>query len=81
MKPGLQADDAVVLVVDDDPHIRDVIGFALEKAGMTTDMARDGGEALLLFRRRPPDMIILDVGMPDTDGPPGAMVTLTPCLL
>jgi two-component system OmpR family response regulator len=57
-----------ILVVDDDPHIRDVIGFALEKAGMTIEMARDGGEALSLFRRRPPDMIILDVGMPDRDG-------------
>jgi two-component system, OmpR family, response regulator len=57
-----------ILVVDDDPHIRDIIGFALEKAGMTIEMARDGGEALSLFRRRPPDMIILDVGMPDTDG-------------
>jgi two-component system OmpR family response regulator len=57
-----------ILVVDDDPHIRDVISFALEKAGMTTETARDGGEALTLFKRRPPDMIILDVGMPDTDG-------------
>ena len=57
-----------ILVVDDDPHIRDVISFALEKAGMTTETARDGGEALMLFQRRPPDMIILDVGMPDTDG-------------
>ena len=57
-----------ILVVDDDPHIRDVISFALEKAGMTTETARDGGEALALFRRHPPDMIILDVGMPDTDG-------------
>ncbi len=57
-----------ILVVDDDPHIRDVIGFALEKAGMTVEMARDGGEALILFRHHPPDMIILDVGMPDTDG-------------
>jgi two-component system, OmpR family, response regulator len=57
-----------ILVVDDDPHICDVIRFALEKAGMTTEVARDGGEALTLFRRQPPDMIILDVGMPDTDG-------------
>lgn len=57
-----------VLVVDDDPHIRDVISFALEKAGMTTETARDGGEALMSFRRHPPDMIILDIGMPDTDG-------------
>jgi two-component system, OmpR family, response regulator len=57
-----------ILVVDDDPHIRDVIGFALEKAGMTVEMARDGGEALLLFQHHPPDLIIVDVGMPDTDG-------------
>ena len=53
-----------ILVVDDDPHIRDVIRFALEKAGMQTETARDGGEALTLFQRQPPDMIILD----DTDG-------------
>jgi two-component system, OmpR family, response regulator len=57
-----------ILVVDDDPHIRDVISFALEKAGMTTETARDGREALVSFRRRAPDMIILDIGMPDTDG-------------
>jgi two-component system, OmpR family, response regulator len=57
-----------ILVVDDDPHIRDVISFALEKAGMTIETARDGGEALTLFQRRPPDLIVLDVGMPDTDG-------------
>ncbi len=57
-----------ILVVDDDPHIRDVISFALEKAGMSTETARDGSEALKCFRRQPPDMIILDIGMPDTDG-------------
>jgi two-component system, OmpR family, response regulator len=57
-----------ILVVDDDPHIRDVISFALEKAGMTIETARDGSEALTSFRRQPPDMVILDIGMPDTDG-------------
>ena len=57
-----------ILVVDDDPHIRDVISFALEKAGMTTETARDGTEALKSFQRHQPDMIILDIGMPDTDG-------------
>jgi two-component system OmpR family response regulator len=57
-----------ILVVDDDPHIRDIISFALGKAGMTIETARDGGEALTLFQRCPPDLIVLDIGMPDTDG-------------
>jgi two-component system, OmpR family, response regulator len=57
-----------ILVVDDDPHIRDVISFALEKAGMIIETARNGSEALTLFQRCPPDLIVLDVGMPDTDG-------------
>jgi two-component system OmpR family response regulator len=57
-----------ILIVDDDPHIRDVISFALEKAGMAVETARDGGDALALFQRQPPDLIVLDIGMPDTDG-------------
>lgn len=57
-----------ILVVDDDPHIRDVISFALKKAGMLTDTARDGDEALARLRHCPPDLVILDVGMPETDG-------------
>jgi two-component system, OmpR family, response regulator len=57
-----------ILVVDDDPHIREVICFALEKAGMATDIAGDGEAALRQFRRRPADMLVLDVGMPELDG-------------
>jgi two-component system, OmpR family, response regulator len=57
-----------ILVVDDDPHIRDVIGFALQKAGFDPMMAKDGSEALQSFRRQPPDLIVLDVGMPEMDG-------------
>lgn len=57
-----------ILVADDDPHIRDVICFALEQAGMTTDVARDGLEALKQVERRPPDLIVLDIGMPELDG-------------
>jgi two-component system, OmpR family, response regulator len=55
-----------ILVVDDDPHIRDVIGFALEKAGMNAVMASDGAEALA--RLDGADLVILDIGMPEMDG-------------
>jgi two-component system OmpR family response regulator len=57
-----------ILVVDDDPHIRDVICFALEKAGMATASARDGSEALSQAELRMPDLIVLDIGMPEMDG-------------
>ncbi|WP_237477407.1 response regulator [Lichenibacterium dinghuense] len=57
-----------ILVADDDPHIRDVIGFALGRAGMAAAMARDGAEALALVRREAFDLAVLDVGMPEMDG-------------
>ena len=57
-----------VLIADDEPNIREVISFALERAGFTTTTARNGVEALQQVRRAPPDLIILDVGMPEMDG-------------
>ena len=57
-----------ILVVDDEPHIRDVICFALERAGMVPTTARNGTEAMMAFRRGNIDLIILDIGMPDMDG-------------
>ncbi len=57
-----------ILVVDDDPHIVDVIGFALEKAGHHATSAKDGAEAIKAFHAQSPDLIILDVGLPEMDG-------------
>ncbi|RYE39183.1 MAG: response regulator, partial [Hyphomicrobiales bacterium] len=57
-----------ILVADDEPHIRDVITFALERAGMSVVTARDGAEALMAWRRTAPDLIVLDIGMPERDG-------------
>ncbi|AFL51235.1 two-component system OmpR family response regulator [Sinorhizobium fredii] len=57
-----------ILVVDDEPHIRDVICFAIERAGMTTVVARNGAEAMMAFRRGNIDLAILDIGMPEIDG-------------
>ncbi len=57
-----------ILVVDDEPNIRDVICFALERAGMTTATAGNGHQALAAFRSGRIDLIILDIGMADMDG-------------
>ena len=57
-----------ILVADDDPHIRDIICFALEKAGMAAISARDGAEALNLASEESPDLLVLDIGMPELDG-------------
>ncbi len=57
-----------VLIVDDDPHIREVIEFALQKADFETSCAKDGAEALSMFENKVPNFIVLDVGMPEVDG-------------
>ena len=57
-----------ILIVDDDLHIREVIRVALRKAGMTVTEARDGREALSRFGSDRPDLIVLDIGMPEFDG-------------
>lgn len=57
-----------ILVVDDDPHIRDLLAFALAKAGMTVEQAADGEEALALTAANAPDLIILDINMPRMNG-------------
>ncbi|GLQ54102.1 response regulator transcription factor [Devosia nitrariae] len=57
-----------ILVVDDEPHIREVVTFALERAGLVTTTARNGAEALVALRRNRIDLIVLDIGMPEMDG-------------
>ncbi|MGE0283174.1 MAG: response regulator transcription factor [Rhizobiaceae bacterium] len=57
-----------ILVADDDPHIREVICFALGKAGMKTEAVGDGASALHHATTSKPDLVVLDVGMPEMDG-------------
>ncbi|SDI55421.1 two-component system, OmpR family, response regulator [Bradyrhizobium sp. Rc2d] len=57
-----------ILIVDDEGHIREVIRVALKKAGMDVIEARDGKEALACFAADRPDLIVLDIGMPEFDG-------------
>jgi two-component system OmpR family response regulator len=57
-----------ILIADDDPHIREVLAFALDKAGLVARTVEDGEAALAAVAHQPPDLIILDINMPKMDG-------------
>ncbi len=57
-----------ILVVDDEPDVLEVVGFNLKAAGFTVITADDGAKALQRARQELPDLIVLDVMMPDVDG-------------
>lgn len=54
--------------MDDDRQIREVLVIALERAGYTVIAAADGQSALRMAARDVPDLIVLDVGLPEVDG-------------
>jgi DNA-binding response OmpR family regulator len=57
-----------IAVVDDEPHIRDLLSLALGHRGFAVRCAADGAAALELVREWSPDLIVLDVMMPRTSG-------------
>lgn len=57
-----------VLVVDDEPHILRSLGFILKRAGLEVLEARSGSEALEVARRERPELVFLDIMMPEVDG-------------
>jgi len=61
-------EDIRILVADDDPNIRDLIRLYLEKEGFQVSVAENGTRALEMLRTSPPDLVILDIMMPGTDG-------------
>ena len=60
--------DARILLVEDDPSIREVTAIGLRNAGFTVETAADGREGLDRFEREPFDLVLLDVMMPRMDG-------------
>ena len=58
----------VVLVVDDEDYIREMLTMLLELHGFQVEEAEDGFEALNIIQSQTPDVIILDVMMPNMDG-------------
>lgn len=59
----------LIAVVDDDPDVRRLVATALDGAGYDVIEAADGEEALRLVEDHPPRLLLLDIGMPNLDGP------------
>jgi two-component system OmpR family response regulator len=57
-----------ILIVDDDGDIRDVVRIALGQAGFQTEEAADGRVGLDAIARLKPDLVVLDIGLPEMDG-------------
>lgn len=59
---------AKILVVDDEPDIRQLVKEILEDEGYSVQVAKDGESARLAYTQQKPDLILLDIWMPDIDG-------------
>ena len=59
---------SVILIVDDDPAIRESLSKELRAAGYATTTAADGGEGLSAFQSHAPDLVLTDLAMPRSDG-------------
>jgi DNA-binding response OmpR family regulator len=57
-----------ILVVDDEPNIREVVTLYLRRDGFEVDVAADGEAALAAIERKIPDLIVLDLMLPTVDG-------------
>ncbi|GIH28750.1 DNA-binding response regulator [Acrocarpospora phusangensis] len=60
--------EARLMVVDDEPSIRELLAASLRFAGFEVVVASDGGEAVPMAERVRPDLVVLDVMLPDMDG-------------
>jgi len=59
---------AKILVVDDEPNIREVVGLYLRRDGHAVVLASDGNEALRLYQQTQPDLVVLDLMLPGLSG-------------
>jgi DNA-binding response OmpR family regulator len=60
--------EPTILVVDDEPSIREVVSIYLSRAGYRVLVAEDGQTALEILEREPPDLVVLDLMLPEVDG-------------
>ena len=66
--PGAAKKATSVVIVEDDPASADVLQRRLQANGMKVAVGKDGGEGLALVRQVVPDLVLLDVMLPDVDG-------------
>lgn len=57
-----------ILIVDDEPNIVMTLEYTFKKKGLEVLIARDGSEALQILEHHVPDVILLDIMMPNVDG-------------
>src|SRR5690606_36285353 len=57
-----------ILIVDDEPDIQELIEYSLKKEGYQVRIAENGKEAIAMAKAQIPDLIILDIMMPEMDG-------------
>ncbi|MFZ0325138.1 MAG: response regulator, partial [Actinomycetes bacterium] len=57
-----------ILCVEDDPTLARALGINLRARGYEVDVANTGGQALRIAADRHPDVVVLDLGLPDMDG-------------
>ncbi len=57
-----------ILVIEDDPYIGELITLYAEKSGYRVNVANNGMKGLELFYESPPDLVILDIMLPEMDG-------------
>ncbi len=62
------ATPARILVAEDDPDLLETLAATLEERGYTVDRASDGGEAIRVARQTPPELLLLDIGLPTLSG-------------
>ena len=58
----------MVLIVEDEEHIANLVKYNLDKAGFRTTVARNGEDAILILNKKPVDLVILDIMLPEMDG-------------
>ena len=64
----MSPDRPLILIIEDEPGIRRFLRVSLEQQGYRFAEAETGRQALVMIKSRPPDLIILDLGLPDMDG-------------